>query len=81
MYNEDMRQPGMYKYLPKSKAALRLHDVACEIQWRVLARALGVSTASLSNWTRGRSLPNVESALVIQKVVGIPLEDWLEEAL
>ena len=75
-----MRQPRTYKFRPKSKAASRLHDVACEIQWRVLARALGVSTASLSNWTRGRSLPNVESALRIHDVVGIPLEDWLEEA-
>lgn len=75
-----MRQPRTYKLRPISRAALRLYEIATDRQWRVLARQLGVTTASLSNWTRGRSLPNVEHAITISRVLRIPLRDWLEEA-
>lgn len=39
-----------------------------------LARAIGVSRRTVSNWQDGKSAPNIADSQKIAKVLGVPLE-------
>lgn len=42
-----------------------------------LARRLGVSQPSVSEWTRCRSRPETHLRLAIERLLGIPAGDWM----
>lgn len=39
----------------------------------------GISTATLSDWKRGRSTPKVDKLLILSNYFNVPLEYFLEE--
>lgn len=43
-----------------------------------LARALGVTPQSVSNWVNGQSKPAPENMRRIEDLLGIPMRDWTE---
>lgn len=45
-----------------------------------LAEKLGVSQQAVSSWLKGRALPEPERMAEIEKLLGIPMRDWVEPA-
>lgn len=43
-----------------------------------LAELCGVTQQAVSNWVHGHGRPGPESMLVIEKALGIPMQEWLE---
>lgn len=63
--------------LGMGKDLLRKHiDDNFEGVQSAFALHAGVSNASLSSWLSGKSIPDVPSALVLQRVAGVPVEAW-----
>lgn len=46
-----------------------------------LARELGVSQQAVSSWCKGRALPEPERMAEIERLLGIPMRDWVEASL
>ena len=44
-----------------------------------VSKATGISTATLSDWKRGRSTPKLDKLLILSKFFNVPLEYFLEE--
>jgi transcriptional regulator with XRE-family HTH domain len=70
---------------PLSRAARRLRaaltreaDQALPETQAELARALGVTKGAVSGWCSGECRPSLERMLVIERLYGIAVAEWVE---
>lgn len=68
--------------MAKSKACVALARAVRPRQMNqaTLAAKLGVSQQAVSAWLTGRAKPIAEHMLAIEKLLGIPMRSWCEEA-
>ncbi len=59
---------------------LRLKRILEErgIKQSQLAKKLGVSTVSLSNWSTGKSLPSLETVVRICQILDVKIDDLVQ---
>ncbi len=69
-----------------SPMATRLSKAALELRRRLrlnqkrLAQEIGVTDQAISNWVCGRARPELEAIEALERVLGIPMRDWIEPA-
>jgi transcriptional regulator with XRE-family HTH domain len=64
--------------LSKAAHALRAKLTPPVMNQSRLAERLGVSQQAVSSWTKGRALPEPERMAEIERLLGIPMRDWVE---
>lgn len=70
--------------MPQTKAARALGDLLSPPKQTKpstqseLARALGVTPQSVSNWVNGQSKPSPENMRRLEDIFGILMRDWVE---
>lgn len=69
---------------PKPPAAERLADMIQPKKRRYtvteIAERLGVSRQTVTAWCSGASLPQVEHAMALEALLGIPVREWQRPA-
>mgnify|MGYP006201039049 CR=1 FL=1 len=65
----------------RQSPAARLRKVreGLNLSQSAMAALLGVTRVTLSCWERGRSLPSLEKAVLLEKRTGIPPSAWRTE--
>ena len=55
---------------------LRKYRADLKLTQQALAELLGVTRVTLSGWERGRALPSLEKAVLLEQRTGIPPSAW-----
>lgn len=66
--------------VPKTKALLRLKELATEHSQAKIAERIGVGQQSVSAYLRRASRPEPEIREAIAREFGIPFDDWYSDA-
>jgi transcriptional regulator with XRE-family HTH domain len=65
-------------HIPSNDPAWRLRKFRAELKLtqQALADLLGVTRVTLSGWERGRALPSLAKAVLLEQRAGIPPSAW-----
>lgn len=69
---------GMGNPLSKAASELRKKLSPQVMNQTSLAKELGVSQQAVNSWLKGRALPEPERMAEIERLLGIPMRDWVE---
>lgn len=66
---------------PSNDPARRLRQLRADLELtqQEMAERLGVTRVTLSLWERGRALPSLEKAVLLEQRTGIPPAAWAKQ--
>lgn len=63
----------------RTVSRIKLARVMAEISQTELARAVGVTPGAVSQWERGKTMPNVTRLKKVADKLGVRVEDLIED--